>query len=201
MNNVMNGKEVVEKIGITYPQLRYFVRKIDALPKKETSQGHEHDFSFRDLVYLKLASIMRSDGLGLDEINIAIKQVAEAWKSDNPLLAGVLTRIPPAKKARSSRDMETESELNDLWNDIKSVKSTDLDDDVLSLEKRPVVWLWTLDSEWYLRDTDTSEFRKFVEHIPNLVYSVSAVARDLSKGDQLELNLMSEVGRSLEIAY
>ena len=94
MNNVMNGKEVVEKIGITYPQLRYFVRKIDALPKKETSQGHEHDFTFRDLVYLKLASIMRSDGLGLPVINDAIGLLDIYWtNAENPASAGSLLRL------------------------------------------------------------------------------------------------------------
>lgn len=75
----MNGKQVVEKIGITYPQLRYFTRRIDAITKKDTSQGHEHEFSFRDLVIFKVAADMRDDGIRLSEINEAMNEVSRNW--------------------------------------------------------------------------------------------------------------------------
>jgi len=89
----MNGKEASKFVGITYRQMRYFVDQIDALTKKETSQGHDHEFTFKDLVYLKLASVMRSDGMRLDEINKAIRPLDEYWINENPIDAGTLLKI------------------------------------------------------------------------------------------------------------
>ncbi len=77
----MNGKEASKFVGITYRQMRYFVDQIDALTKKETSQGHDHEFGFLDLVFLKLAALMRSDGSRLDEINQAVGTLNYFWKT------------------------------------------------------------------------------------------------------------------------
>ena len=73
----MNAKEVINKTGITYPQLRQMVRKIDALPK--TTQGRKNEYSFRDLVIFKVAAVMREDGIGLSEINEAMNEIAQNW--------------------------------------------------------------------------------------------------------------------------
>ncbi len=153
----MNGKEVVEKIGITYPQLRYFVRKIDALPKKESSQGHEHDFTFRDLVYLKLASIMRSDGIGLPVINDAIGLLDIYWtNAENPASAGSLLRL----------DYPGERDI----------------------------WAWGLnrgEKRFFINEKGEAE-SDIITHAPGWIYSVAHIAEALEKGDQLELDIMTE---------
>ena len=66
----MDAKQVKEITGLTYGQLNYLIDQVDAL-KRDKTQGKARDFSFRDLVLLKLASVMRADGLRLDEINDA----------------------------------------------------------------------------------------------------------------------------------
>lgn len=68
----MDAKQVIELTGLTYGQLNYLITRVDALTRDKT-QGKARDFSFQDLVYLKLAAVMRADGIRLDEINQAIK--------------------------------------------------------------------------------------------------------------------------------
>lgn len=157
----MNGKEVVEKIGITYPQLRYFVRKIDAVSKKDTSQGHEHDFTFRDLVYLKLASIMRADGLGLDEINQAIEVLDLFWKIPQFNRVGALVKNGSGGWSYGSFDN------------------------------------YYIDHEAFYFDPkegkEGSYKKTTLTHVPGFLYSVAHIAEELEKGDQLKLDLMSEV--------
>ena len=70
----MDTKQVKELTGLTDNQITYLIKKVDAL-KREKSQGKAREYTFRELVYLKLASLMRSDGIRLDEINEAIDRL------------------------------------------------------------------------------------------------------------------------------
>ncbi len=169
----MNGKEVAEKIGVTYPQLRYFVRKIDAVSKKDTSQGHEHDFTFRDLVYLKLASVMRSDGIGLDEINQAVGtldyflDVMSGYMKD-----GVFVK---------QKDVSYRGGLVKTREGVWSYGLGEYDDENVAFYYDP-------------KSGKEGSYKKTsLSHVPGFYYSVRAIVSELIKGDQLELNLMSEV--------
>ena len=160
----MDTKQVKELTGLTDNQISYLIKKVDLL-KREKTQGKAREYTFRDLVYLKLASIMRSDGLSLPEIDKAIKLLYRTWIfSENPASAGSLLRADEADKN--------------------------------------VAWYWgpmTVDEVF---DANTSgERTEQITHIPGVMYNVAFIATELSKRDQLEFNLMSEVGRSLEIAY
>jgi len=79
----MDSKQIVEITGLTYGQLNYLIDQVDAL-KRDKTQGKARDFTFRELVYLKLAAVMRADGIRLDEINQAIQVVEDV----NSMLAG-----------------------------------------------------------------------------------------------------------------
>lgn len=79
----MNTGKVKELTSLTDDQINYLIKKVDAL-KREKNQGKARDYSFRDLVYLKLAAVMRADGIRLDEINQAIQVVEDV----NSMLAG-----------------------------------------------------------------------------------------------------------------
>lgn len=149
-DNAMNGKQVIDQIGITYSRLRYFVRRIDALTKKETSQGHENDFSFRDLVFLQIATLMRSDGIGLDDINKGINILDEKWTDldDNPKMAGTIIR----------------------------------------LDEKPATWIWTL----LVFPFGSDDGYKYRTRLPGSMYFASVIAQDLSRNDQLELELTQE---------
>lgn len=181
----MDTKQVKELTGLTDNQITYLINKIDAL-KREKTQGKARDYSFRDLVYLKLASMMRSDGHRLPVINSAIEQVDNAWKNpENPQEAGVITIIPRINK-KASRQVE------EYFDDIYSVVKGWNNDGESYPELRPTLVLGS-DSKWLIRDDDP-EFSKYSNYLPGVIYSVSYIASELSKGDQLELDLMSEVG-------
>jgi len=89
---IMNAEKVIELTGLTYGQLNYLIEKVDAL-KREKTQGKARDFSFRDLVYLKLASLMRSDGMGSPAINEVMAILDQYWINENPNDAGTLLRL------------------------------------------------------------------------------------------------------------
>lgn len=94
----MDTKQVKELTGLTDNQISYLIKKVDLL-KREKTQGKAREYSFRDLVYLKLASIMRSDGLSLPEIDKAIKLLYRTWIfSENPASAGSLLRADESDK-------------------------------------------------------------------------------------------------------
>lgn len=82
---VMNAAGIVELTGLTYRKLNYMQEQIDVL-KREKTQGKAREYSFRDLLYLKIASLIRSDGIGLSEINQAIKALDHVW--DNAEVPG-----------------------------------------------------------------------------------------------------------------
>lgn len=89
----MNTKQVKELTGLTDDQINYLIKKVEVLNRKK-SQGKAREYSFRDLVYLKLASVMRSDGLALPVINEAISfGLNEFWTNENPKDAGTLIRL------------------------------------------------------------------------------------------------------------
>ena len=178
----MNARKASELVGITYGQLRYFVRQIDALTKKETSQGHDHEFTFRDLVYLKLAALMREDGLRLDEINKGIYTLNGNWiNAENPTNAGVLTRIPPGKKPKNDREKEMEEDFDQLWREILIKNIREADEFYLASGPRPVMWLWSSYNPWILKE------EKSLNHIPGLMYSAMGIASELADDNQLEL--------------
>jgi len=87
----MDTKQVKELTGLTDNQITYLIKKVDAL-KREKSQGKAREYTFRELVYLKLASLMRSDGLGLDEINQAVGTLNYFWKIKEFTGSGALTK-------------------------------------------------------------------------------------------------------------
>lgn len=89
---MMDTKRVKELTGLTDNQITYLINNVDAL-KREKSQGKARDYSFRDLVYLKLASVMRSDGMRLPEINGVISVLGSEWINENPNDAGTLLKV------------------------------------------------------------------------------------------------------------
>lgn len=84
----MNTARVKELTGLTDDKLNYLIKKIDPLKRKKT-QGEAREYSFRDLVFLKVAAIMRSDGIRLSEVNQAIKVLDQTDVAGQP---GILIR-------------------------------------------------------------------------------------------------------------
>jgi len=144
----MDAKQVKEITGLTYGQLNYLIDQVDAL-KREKTQGKARDFSFRDLVLLKLASVMRTDGLSLPAINEVMNVLNRNWINENPNDAGTLLRIY----------LEDSNQF---------------------------CWTW---SPNFGEKYNVAKVR-----FPGYLYNVEYYASELSKGDQLELNLMPEVG-------
>jgi len=144
---MMDTKQVKELTGLTDNQITYLINKVDALNREKT-QGKARDFSFRDLVYFKLASVMRSDGMGLPAINEVISVLDRNWINENPNDAGTLLRVYLEDSDR-------------------------------------FCWTW---SPNFGEKYDIARVR-----FPKFLYNVEYYATELSKGDQLELNLMSEV--------
>ena len=167
----MDGVATSKLVGNTYPQLRYFVKRIDALPKKDTSQGHEHEFTYLDIVYLKLAAMMRADMIRLDYINDAISLVEEARRIEIKI-PGTLIYMPDIYKS---------------WFPEKIF--------IEPLKKGR--WLWTpLSFRWAenMAEVEASENIMFVDHIPGMLYSISAIVREVNKLEdyQLELSLITD---------
>jgi len=75
----MNTTKVKEITGLTDDQISYLIKKVDAL-KREKTQGKARDYSFRDVVFLKLASLMRADGLPISEIDQATINIDTLWQ-------------------------------------------------------------------------------------------------------------------------
>lgn len=180
---VMDAAKVKELTGLTYGQLNYLIMQVQAL-KREKTQGKARDFTYRDLVLLKLASLMRSDGIRLDEINQAIGLVNDCWNTDNPLSAGVLTRMIKVTPEKYPESINKAGEIVQEKR-LQEIKAW-------SVYIDPILWMWTPDSQWALGDDASDHLNKYFEHIPKFVYSVYAIARDLSKVDQLELDIMSD---------
>lgn len=89
----MNTGKVKELTSLTDDQINYLIKKVDAL-KREKNQGKARDYSFRDLVYLDLAAVMRHDGYRLDEINQAINLLEKNWiNQESPEEAGTLIAV------------------------------------------------------------------------------------------------------------
>lgn len=163
----MNAKEASEMLGITYRQLRYLVERIDAITKKETSQGYAHEFNRQDLLFLKLAAMMRADGIRLNDINDAISLLEEAIKTVK-MLGTLIYRSDTFKI------------------------STDVYDEP-PLEKGRWEWTPTIfrTSENLANGMDESNM-KILKHIPRGLYSVLAVFRELVGVDQLEFDFKKE---------
>lgn len=158
----MNGKAASRRIGITYDQLRYFVKRIDYFAKKDATRDHYHDFTFRDLAFLQLAAMMRADGIRLSEINNAISLLDEARK---------VSRIPGTLVYRS---------------DVTLFSWDILDEPVL--EKGRWIWSPTIirASENLANGMDESNMR-ILKHIPGMLYSVLSVFDEMSRDDQMQL--------------
>lgn len=143
----MNTKQVKELTGLTDDQINYLIEKVDAL-KREKSQGKAREYSFRDLVYLKLASVMRSDGLALPVINEAISfGLNEFWTNENPNDAGTLLRMYLEESDQYS-------------------------------------WTWSPNFD--------KKFDPAMVRFPKYLYNVEYYATELTKSNQLELDIMSE---------
>ncbi len=150
----MDTKQVKELTGLTDDQISYLIKKVDAL-KREKTQGKAREYSFHDLVYFKLASVMRTDGLSLPAINKVISVLDRHWINENPNDAGTLLRV-------YLEDSDQFLEDSDRF-----------------------CWTW---SPNFGEKYDIARVR-----FPKFLYNVEYYATELSKGDQLELNLMSEV--------
>lgn len=151
---MMDTKRVKELTGLTDNQITYLINNIDAL-KREKMQGKARDYSFREVVFLKLASLMRSDGLRLGVINEAIGLIDQYWtNTENPAKAGMIIRM---------FDVEG---LGDVW-----------------------VWSSSRGEEYHYMNSDGGITTDILTHVPKVIYSVSTIAEELAKGDQLELML------------
>lgn len=145
---LMDTKQVKELTGLTDDQISYLIKKVDAL-KRDKTQGKAREYSFHDLVYFKLASVMRTDGLSLPAIDEVISVLDRHWINENPNDAGTLLRIY----------LEDSDQF---------------------------CWTW---SPNFGEKYDIAKVR-----FPKFLYNVEYYATELSKGDQLKLDLMSEVG-------
>lgn len=168
----MDAKQVKELTGLTYGQLNYLIDQVDAL-KRDKTQGKARDFSFRDLALLKLASLMRSDGIGTRDISEGVAL------ADRNSLNGVMFYY-----SEGSRFQPLESEFYRIWKGAEGRKDTD----IFAMPK----WIYIM-SDGASKAGESFNFDSFPNHIPKFFYRVSAITDELSKGDQLELNLMSEV--------
>ena len=83
----MDGKLASAKTGLTYGQTNYLVRK-GLITPISISQGKPREFSYRDLVMLRLAAELRADGYRLDAISQALTELRTHWTSENPEEAG-----------------------------------------------------------------------------------------------------------------
>lgn len=150
----MDAGKVIGLTGLTYGQLNYLIKQVDVLNREKT-QGKARDFSFREVVFLKLASLMRSDGLRLGVINEAIGLIDQYWtNTENPAKAGMIIRM---------FDVEG---LGDVW-----------------------VWSSSRGEEYHYMNSDGGITTDILTHVPKVIYSVSTIAEELAKGDQLELKL------------
>ena len=158
----MNGKEASKRVGITYYQLRYFVKRVDYFAQKDATRNHYHDFNFHELVYLKLAAIMRGDGIRLDDISDAIALVDEAVDVA-PGHPGTLIYHPDAYKSWFPE--------NTFTNPLTKGK-----------------WLWTpLIFRAIEENPNTGKVEDPIIHIPGMIYNVRSVAEEFAQDDQLML--------------
>lgn len=169
----MDTKQVKELTGLTDNQITYLIKKVDAL-KREKSQGKAREYTFRELVYLKLASLMRSDGIRLDEINEAIGtldyflDVTAGYMKDGVFIKQ--REVSYRGGILKARDGTWSYGLGEYY-----------DDDVMTVYFDPK------------EGKEGSYKMTKLTHVPGLYYNVRAIATELAKGDQLELGLMSEV--------
>lgn len=171
-NKAMDAKQVKELTGLTYGQLNYLVDQVDAL-KREKTQGKARDFTFRDLALLKLASLMRSDGISTRDISEGVAL------ADRHSLKGEMFYYSEA-----SRFQPLEDKFFEIWKGAEGRRDTD----VFTMPK----WIYIVTDET-AKEKRIMNFDKLPNHIPKFFYRVSAIASELAKGDQLELDLMSEV--------
>lgn len=75
---MMDTNDVKKLTGLTGRQLEYMLNTVESL-KREKTQGKAREYSFRDLVFLKIAAVMRADGIRLSEINQAMNEIARNW--------------------------------------------------------------------------------------------------------------------------
>ena len=169
----MDAKQVKEITGLTYGQLNYLIDQVDAL-KREKTQGKARDFSFRDLVLLKLASLMRSDGIGIRDISAGVAL------ADKNSLKGEMFYYYEGNKFQPLEDKFLE-----IWKRFEGRRDTD----IFTMPR----WIYIVPDETG-KDKRKMKFDDFPNHIPKFFYRVTAITDELAKGDQLELNLMSEVG-------
>ena len=168
----MDAKQVKEITGLTYGQLNYLIDQVDAL-KREKTQGKARDFSFRDLVLLKLASLMRSDGIGIRDISAGVAL------ADKHSLKGEMFYYYEGNKFQ-----ELEDTFFEIWKKFEDRRDTD----IFTMPR----WIYIVTDETE-KEKRIMNFDRFPNHIPKFFYRVSAITDELAKGDQLELGLMSEV--------
>ena len=88
----MHGKTVAELTNLSYRQLNYLVDNVDGLlSTPHESQGQPRDFRYRDVVLIRLASLLREDGFRIKQIVQAVGAVDQNWKDNtDPDGAGML---------------------------------------------------------------------------------------------------------------
>jgi DNA-binding transcriptional MerR regulator len=71
----MNGKEAAKDAGITEHKLWYWVSLRVISPSKIGKSGRAHEFTQKDIVWLKIAVMMRRQGYRLNKIRDLIKEL------------------------------------------------------------------------------------------------------------------------------
>ena len=74
----MNGRKAATQAGISYNQLDYWVRIGVITPSTHGQYGKDHEFTPRDVAWLKTAATMRKQGYRLSVIREAIKNFQKA---------------------------------------------------------------------------------------------------------------------------
>lgn len=169
----MDAKQVKELTGLTYGQLNYLIDQVDAL-KRDKTQGKARDFTFRDLALLKLASLMRSDGINTRDISAGVAL------ADKNSLKGEMFYYYEGNSFQTLED-----KFFEIWKGAEGRRDTD----IFTMPK----WIYIVTDET-AKEKRIMSFDNFPNHIPKFFYRVSAIVSELEKGDQLELDLMSEVG-------
>lgn len=94
---VLTSRQVAEISGIKYATLDYWLREdrgnLLTCLTPAGGRGSHREFSFRDLIRVRVVARMRQDGATLQAIRDAMNILTEEWGEADPLASGRLVVI------------------------------------------------------------------------------------------------------------
>jgi len=106
----MDGKTASLVTGLSYGQLNYLIRTIPSLlSTPRENDRHARNFTYREVVLLRLARVLKNDHFRIQSIKQALEVVNENWCDNDPDSASVL--IYSAKSKRFAWATPAELEL------------------------------------------------------------------------------------------